>query len=223
MSRARWTDAELYLLRELYPDVPAADVAALLDRPVGQVHQAADRYGVGKSAYFHASDRSGRIQRGKQLPSMIASQFKPGFTPWNKGRQFDSGGRSHETRFQSGSRPHTWLPVGSYRITTTDQALERKVCDVPGASHKRWTPVARIVWEQAHGPIPHGHLVVFKPGQKTNVLEQITPDRLECITRGQNAQRNSMHNQGPEMARLHQLKGQITRQVNRITRESQTA
>lgn len=42
-----------------------------------------------------------------------AGCFLPEQTPWNKGRHFDSGGRSHETRFKPGFKPHTWQPAGS--------------------------------------------------------------------------------------------------------------
>jgi len=48
------------------------------------------------------------------------------------------------------------------------------------------------------------------------VLEEITLDKLELLTRAQNAARNSPYTRSPELGRLYQLKGQITRQVNRI-------
>lgn len=83
----------------------------------------------------------------------------------------------------------------------------------------RWHGVHRLVWAEAHGPIPHGNLVVFKPGQKTTELDRITVDKLDCITRAQHAQRNHPRSQSPEMGRLAQLKGAISRQVNRIARE----
>lgn len=223
MSRCLWSPTEFELLRELYPDLPSLDVAALLDRPVGQVHQAAARHGLKKSQAFKASDFSGRVQRGKQSPRMVVNQFQSGQQPWNAGRKgWQAGGRSVETQFTTGMLPPNTLSIGSYRVITEKNGgkhLERKMREVPGANHKRWTPVTRLVWEAAHGPVPAGSIVVFKPGQRTLVLEQITLDRLECITRGQNAARNHPNNSNPELAKLIQLKGAITRQVNRITRE----
>jgi hypothetical protein len=119
--------------------------------------------------------------------------------------------------------PHTAQPVGSYRVVTHQsgaQHLERKTSTTKGANHMRWTPVARLVWQAAHGPVPPGHIVVFKPGQKTLVLQDITLDRIECISRKENARRNHPSSSNPELARLIQLKGAITRQVNRINQES---
>jgi hypothetical protein len=104
----------------------------------------------------------------------------------------------------------------------SDGYLERKLTDDPAiVPARRWVAVHRIVWEAAHGPIPAGHIVCFKPGKKTAVLEEVTSDRLECITRAENARRNHPRNHSPELARLVQLKGAITRQVNRIAREAQ--
>ena len=218
MTTRKWSPTELALLRELYPDVPAADVAALLDRPVGPVHQAAARYGISKSAAFYASELSSRIQRGRTLPGCVRHQFAPGFTPWNKGLKGWHAPGIERTQFKPGNKPQTWVPVGSYRINS-EGYLDLKVADVSGPSRLRWHQVHRLVWEAAHGPIPAGHLVVFKPGHRTTELAKITADILECIDRAEHARRNHPRTKSPELAKLVQLKGAITRQVNRINRE----
>lgn len=221
-TRQLWTPAELSLLAALYPELHTADVAALMGCTESRIYNAACSAKLRKSAEYLASDTAARIQRGRQHPSMIATRFKAGLSPWNKGTHFDSGGRSHETRFQVGSKPHTTLPVGSHRISAGG-ALERKVGELCGAPHLRWHAVSRIVWEQANGPMPPGHIVVFKPGRRTTVLEKITLDAVECISRGEHARRNHPRSRSPELAQLVQLKGAITRQVNRINREAQQA
>ena len=224
MSKRPWSPMEDALMRDLYPDCTCADLAALLDRKPGSIYGAATRLGLSKSDTFKASDLSGRIQRGKLDPRMTASRFAKGMTPWNKGMEYLPGGRCAETQFRKGNRPHTWQPVGSYRITA-DGYLERKMNNLPGANHVRWHGVHRTLWVAAHGPIPEGHIVVFKPGTRTNVLEHITLDKLECISRAENARRNHPGARNPELYALYQLKGAITRQVNKINRnhaESQT-
>jgi hypothetical protein len=223
--RRRWTPAELELLRDAYADVPSADIAALLGVSVKSVYNMAKRLGLAKSAAFQASVHSGRVQRGQQHPSMRATQFKPGIKPWNKGTHYRAGGRSVETRFKKGqmrgAAQHNYVPIGSYRITK-DGYLEQKYTDDPSLyPTRRWKPVARIVWEQHHGAVPAGHMVVFKAGQFTNELEHITPDRLECISRAENARRNHWARH-PNLAALVPVKAAITRQVNRITKHERT-
>lgn len=223
-TRQRWTLAEEAILRDLYPDIPCADIAALLGRNPSGVYQAADRLGLEKSAYFNASDMSGRVKRGQQHPHIVAHRFKPGSTPWNKGSHYVAGGRSAETRFKKGgmmgAAQHNYVPIGTLRISK-DGYLERKTTDDPTlVPARRWTAVHRLVWQAAHGPIAPSHAVVYKPGQRTAIESEITIDRLECIPRAELARRNHPNSHNPALAKLVQLKGQITRQVNRIQREA---
>jgi hypothetical protein len=227
--RRRWTPDEETLLRSMYPECHTGDVAAWIGRTVSQCYQHAAALGLRKSAEYLASDTACRIQRGKRDPRLAVGQFKPGFTPWNKGRDGRETGTGHHpnsrrTQFRVGRKPEearNYRPIGSLRINA-DGILERKVSDDPSiVPARRWVSVARLVWEEAHGPIPAGHLVRFKPGMATAKVEELTLERLECITRAEHARLNHPRNHSPELAKLVQLKGAITRQVNRITREAQ--
>lgn len=223
--RRKWTPAQLDTLRAQYPHRKTADIATELGFPLELVYRRAQLLGLRKSSDFAASDKRGRTFKGGKLGQ--ASQWQPGNTPWNAGKHYLAGGRSAETRFKPGERrgaaAHNYQPIGTVRLTC-DGLLERKVTDNPALyPARRWVGVHRLVWAQAHGPVPPGHIIVFKPGQRTTVLNEITPDRLECITRAQLAARNHPNSRNPELARLIQLKGCITRHVNRITREAAAA
>ena len=220
-----WTPAEVATLQAQYPHTVTHQIAQALGRPLRAVYAKANNLGLHKSAEFAASDKSGRLLKGGKLGQQ--HQFKPGLVPWNKGTHWTAGGRSAETRFKagnmSGSAQHNWVPIGSLRICA-DGYLERKTTDDPSIyPARRWVAVHRLVWEAAHGPIPPGHIVIYKPGQKTAVLADIIPDRLECISRKEHARRNHPRSHSPELAKLVQLKGAITRQVNRIIREATPA
>lgn len=229
MARRRWLDSELNLLRSMYPECHTADVAEWIGRTVGQCYQAAAAHGLKKSAEYLASDCAARIKRGHQNEAMKASRFQLGLTPWNKGRDSRETGTGHHpntrrTQFAKGRMAHearNYVPIGSLRVSK-DGYLERKLTDDPSIyPARRWVAVHRIVWEQANGPIPAGHIVVFRLRMKTTVPDEVTADRLECITRAENARRNHPRSRSPELGRLVQLKGAIARQVNRIAREAQ--
>ena len=61
-------------------------------------------------------------------------------------------------------------------------------------SNARYPTTGRSSREAAHGPVPDGHIVPFKPGMATTVAEQITVDRLELYSRAANMAQNSIHN-----------------------------
>lgn len=227
LARRTWTAAEDAHLRTLYPDHTAAACAHALNRSTSSVYARANVLGLAKSTAFYASDRSGRVQRGRQDPRMRAHQFKPGQPAWNKGIKGSTGThpecRAHQ--FKKGERRgaanRNYVPIGTLRITK-DGMLERKITDDPALyPARRWVSVQRLVWEAAHGAIPPGHVVRFKPGMATTQVHQITLDRIECISMANNMRRNSVHRLPPAVAGLAQLKGAITRQVNRITQEHQ--
>lgn len=206
-----WTDAQDRTMRELFPHCHNQVLADLLGRTEPGIVGRAAKLGLRKSADYLANH---------------PSRFKPGHQSWNHGMKgWQAGGRSAETRFKaghmSGAAQHNYKPIGTLRISK-DGHLERKVTDEHPVGARRWVAVHRLVWEAAHGPIPAGCVVRFKEGQRTAVLEEITLDRLECITQRENMLRNSNWTKyPPEVARLVQLRGAINRQVNRILKEAQ--
>lgn len=216
-----WTQAEDAVLRIRYPDETAAAIAGDLGLDVSQVHRRANHLGLRKSDAFLASDKSARIQRGRRDPRMAAHKFQKGHVPANKGlrRPGWSPGRMRETQFKKGRPAHearNYVPIGTEKVCPKRNVLMRKVTDDPSlAPVKRWRPVHVLVWEAAHGPVLPGHIVVFKPGQKTYRADEITVDRLDAVTLAEHMRRNTIHNLPPELVRVVQLRGAIVRQINR--------
>lgn len=225
MTRRPWTDAEVALLRWGFADSRTDDLALTLGRSYSTVAQKAAKLGLRKSAAYLASPEAHRLDGVKGMSTRI----QPGSTPWNKGRPGSTGTQPgcRATQFKKG-RPaqeaRNYVPIGSLRICA-DGYLERKLTDDPGiVPARRWVAVHRTVWEAAHGSVPAGHIVVFRPGRKTTDLEKITLDALELLTRAENMRRNSVHSKyPPEVARLVQLRGALTRQINRKAKEAETA
>jgi hypothetical protein len=197
-----WTPDRIALLVELYPDGVTADIAARLGVSAQAINQKAHTLKLRKSAAFMAA------QYAALSGNLRATQFAKGGTPWNKGRHFDSGGRSAETRFKPGNRPHTWQPIGSERMA--GGFLQRKVSDT-GNIYEDWRPVHQLVWLAAGREIPPSHALAFRDGNRMN----FALDNLELVSREELMRRNSLHNYGPEIARIYQLRGAIQRQINK--------
>lgn len=214
MTHRHYTAAEDELLRALYPVTPTPAIAQRLGRPESSVYQRAQKLGLRKDRQYL------REQHGPRCREVgMATRIKAGTEPWNKGLHYVAGGRSKETRFKPGSKPHTWRPVGTYGVM--DGYLRVKVSDATGTAAD-WRYVHHLVWEAAHGPIPTGMTVAFRTGKPITDLGQITADKLELLTRAELMARNSVHRHGPEIAGLSQLRGAIKRQINRRQRQEQT-
>ena len=119
-----------------------------------------------------------------------------------------------QAKRREGNWPGQTAALGSYRIDSYGY-LQRKISCEKGHHRKRWRSVHEIIWIEANGPIPPEHMLVFKPGMRTNILEEVTLDRIECITARENLSRNSCNNQPPELRSISRLRGELTKQIKR--------
>ena len=163
-------------LRQIYHLHTNAEIAQMMGLKRSEVADRAVVLGLRKPKELLSRTISEALYRTGRRPG----QFQKGLVPWNKGLTGYSValGRSH---FKHGNRPPTWVPVGTERWTTPPKAkpdapryIKRKV-----AEPNVWRLVHRITWEQHYGPIPKGHIVVFKDGDSSNC----DPANLACIPR----------------------------------------
>ena len=209
MNRHTWTASDTAELQRRFPVEHTARLASSMGLREKQVISKAKAMGLRKSPAYMSSPAAGRTdgKRGEK------TRFQPGMTPWNKGLSWDSGGRSHETRFKPGTTPPNRREVGSLRVNS-EGYIDIKTS--PGA--RAWVPLHRWNWRLAHGEYPpRGMALVFKDGNRHNC----DIGNLELISRSQLMSRNTVHNYPKEIAELVQLRGAITRQINK--REVKTA
>ena len=212
MKRRRWTDAEIELLRGLYPDTPTAKIAERLGRDLWHIYAKAMKLELRKSDAYLASPAACRLRRGDKVG--LAFRFAKGTVPPNKGLRRPGwyAGRMRETQFKKGGFPANRDPAfyvpGALRVNS-EGYVDMRTSFAPGAAG--WTPLHRILWEDAHGPIPRGFNVTFKDCDRLNVELA----NLELISRADLMRRNTIHNL-PENLRLTvQALGHLKRRIRR--------
>jgi hypothetical protein len=207
MPRLRWTEERCAILRERYPHESTAALAKLFGVTTPAVYMQAGALGLKKTAAYLAQYKEQATAHLRTLGE--ATRLKKGQVPWNKGKQHKPTGGALAHQFKPGQRPHTWRPIGTER-ETKEGYLERKVAET-GKSRRDYKPVHHLVWFAAGREIPPGCALAFRDGNKRNF--DLT--NLELLTRKELMARNSYHNYGPEVAALVQLRGAITRQINK--------
>jgi hypothetical protein len=210
--RRKWSKVEDAFMRENYPNRATAEMAFVLNRSLTATYRRAAQLGLTKSVEFKAALLAKAGSALKEAGK--ATRLKPGLVPWNKGKPYQPRGRSLVTQFKPGQMPHTWRPVGTRRVTK-EGYVEEKVADT-GDTGADYVPVHHLVWTAAgNPPVPKGHALVFRDGDNRN----FALENLELITRRELMARNSVHNYGPEMSRVVQLRGVISRKLNQHRRK----
>jgi hypothetical protein len=208
--RRHWTEEETADFIRLYPDTPAAELAARFGVSIAVIYDRAKKLGVKKSADFVRSEKSGRMLKGDGRGG--ATRFQKGHPSWNKGMKGLAFPGSEAGWFKPGTRggraATQYQPIGTEVVR--DGYLVRKMTD-EGLMHKRWRFVHILTWEAENGPVPPGHAVTFKDGNRLNCAL----DNLELISRAELARRNGFCRYGPEIASVMRLRGKLTRMINR--------
>ena len=128
------------------------------------------------------SQVKGCIARYK-LNTGRTGRFVKGNIPYNKGIHTETRGRMAETQYKKGNLPHNTKPIGYERVTK-DGYTEVKVALRPSkpSCNDNFVLKHRLIFEKINGPIPDGHIVIFKDGNKQN----FDPSNLAVISHAEN-------------------------------------
>lgn len=143
---------------------------------------------------FNAKFTISQIKRYKarnKLDSGLTGQYKKGHTPINKGTKgmFNAGG--NKTSFKKGIVPANRVPIGTEK-ERVDGYVWVKIGD--GHGNKNWALKHVMVWEEVHGPVPKGSIVIFLDGDTHN----FDIDNLRMISKATNARLNQSHLRYPD-------------------------
>ena len=209
-----WTAEQEEVLRARYPHEKSEKIAADLGKPVHKIYAKANRIGLKKTPEYLASPDAQRLRSGDNVGA--AYRYPKGHVPFNKGVKGVCYEGCKPTQFKPGRLPHTWTQIGTERLSK-EGYLQRKITDT-GVTRRDYVAVHHLLWIEHNGPIPAGHAVAFKDGNK----QRISLDNLELVSRAELMRRNSYHNNYPkEVAQLIQLRGALQRKINRRIKDGQ--
>lgn len=84
-----------------------------------------------------------------------------------------------------------------------------------GIKRDDWKAVHVLVWEEHNGPLPDGHIVIFRDGSREN----FEPDNLLALTRAENMRRNSISRYGEDYRSAAIQLGWFKRKLNQLEKK----
>lgn len=203
-TRFDWTAERIEILKEMYPCHSARQIAEKLLTEIYVIYKQAGRLSLTKSPEYLAALNK---QMGENLQKNgFARRFVKGQKPWCFGKKIGTRGRSAETQFKKGLRPHNTVEVGTILQKSCSSYLVIKV-----AEPNIWKFLHRHNWEKENGTIPAGYCLTFKDGNPNNCAVE----NLELITRKELYIRNSIHNYPDDLRQAIQTLGLLKRTINR--------
>lgn len=125
-----------------------------------------------------------------------ADTFRNGRTAWNKGLNGLDLSRG-KGQFKKGELSPKYKAIGS-------QTIRKGVVWIKVGDPDVWIPKHLHVWRKIYGPIPEGHVIRFKDGNKMNVEKEnlfMTPHRV-CVS----VARRNIESEHPELnVSVHRL------------------
>ncbi len=197
------------MLQRRYSNERTEDIANDIGVKIQSVYTKAKALGLKKSSEYLCSPADCRLDGVKGS----SNRFQKGQVSWNKGMKgLQTGGQAgwFKPGHRGGKALEKYQPIGTIR-TSKDCYLQIKIHDgMPLQS--RWRGVHLVNWEAIHGPVnTKTHALCFKDGNKENC----DIGNLELITRAELALRNMITAIPPEVRKVMQLRGAITRQINK--------
>jgi len=203
MNRNFWTEQEIKFLIDNYSDMATANIATIMNRPLGGVNGKAYTLRLKKSKSYMTKILAIESAKLKELGKTY--QFKKEQVPYNYGQKISKElyEKCKRTMFKKGNKPGNTKKVGDER-KDADGYTYVKIAD------RDWKLKQRLVYENVHGPIPADSIVIFKDKNKEN----FDINNLQMITKLDNMLRNTIHNYPEPIQSLIKLNNKLKKQIN---------
>ena len=206
------------LLIMCYADEDTKLLAKELGISINQVYRIADKLKLRKSKeYLDNWQLSGR---GKILEHGKAFRFKKGQKSWNKDKSLfdympaESYAKLVPTQFKKGGLPPNTMHDGAITLRHDKTGVKYLFIRLSKAN---WIPYHVKIYQDAYGPIPKNHIIVFRDRNTLNV----SLDNLECISRAENMQRNTLHRLSPEIKQTIRILTKLKKTIRNGKKQNQ--
>lgn len=161
---------------------------------------------------FNTSLNLEAIKRAAQRNGVKKSYSCKGKPSWNKGMKgLDCAGENgRKTQFKKGRDNNLKKPIGSER-EFNDYTLVK--VEQPNI----WRLKHYLIWEEAYGPVPDGHIILFLDGNRKN----LSLDNMECVSKAQAGimNLNGLISENPEVTKTGILLASISNKITQRKRE----
>jgi len=190
-----------------YPFESTAVIAKDLGVKISKVYNIAWIYKIHKDINYLKTAASSRYQKG--IRNGESFQFKPGHTPYNKGKKMptETYEKVKKSMFKQGHKPHNTKPKGTINVRADTQGRLYQYIKIKD-SH--WELLHRYIWTQVNGEIPKGSVVNFIDRNYLNC----ELSNLQLKTRGEVAIMNSIHRYPAEVRDLIKLNNKLKAKTN---------
>lgn len=201
-----WNEEMIATLKKLYANTTNEEIGKQVGMTPGAVAAKAYKLGLKKTKEF-------------MREWALKTAFKPGSVPVNKGKkqtEFMSPEgieRTKATRFKKGEvalhKQHFKNGDITIRHDTLKDGSVRSYKWIR-ISQAKWKMLHVFNWEKANGPVPEGHIIVFK--NKFNTMD-CEVEHLECITIADNMRRNTIHRYPLELKQTIRLVHKLDKKI----------
>jgi len=168
-----FTKAEQDFIAEHYKGILTADLTDMLNKEFGTDYKPSQLRSYKKNRHmssgvdgtFRATGRRFKIPKGTRIPG------------------------SEKGWFKKGQMPHNHMEVGA-QVFTFDGYIKVKI-----AEPNYWEFLHKLVWQEANGPIPPEHNIIFLDGNRQNC----SLENLYCIPKDEYGALQSLRSENPEI------------------------
>lgn len=168
-----FTKEEQDFIAAHYKGILTADLTDMLNKEFGKDYKPSQLRAYKKNRHmasgvdstFRATGRRYKLPKGTRMPG------------------------SEKGWFKKGQMPHNHLEVGA-QVFTFDGYIKVKI-----AEPNYWEFLHKLVWQEANGPIPPDHNIIFLDGNRQNC----SLENLYCIPKDEYGALQSLRSENPEI------------------------